>query len=145
MSCLTKVNQRHNSKCDADFKEELRSSLHLKSSWRKDHCVFPYQHGPQLALCTLLAYPRELGDSSRSDLAMQIRKALQPIPLHPADPDWSSVGKGVQLPMVGCGIILPPSVLPSTSSSSSGLCMQTSWAGGDPPASSLTSQIGGLI
>lgn len=101
MSCLTKVNQRHNSKCNAVFKEELRSSLDPKNSWGKDHSVFLYQHGPQPALCTLLAYPRECRDSSRSDFAMQIRKALQPIPLHPAAPDWASVGKGVQLPMGG--------------------------------------------
>lgn len=75
---------------------------------------------------------------------MQIRKALQPIPLCPAAPDWASVGQGVQLPMAGLWSFLPLSVLPSTSSFS-GLCIQTSWGGGDSPASSLTSQFGEII
>lgn len=101
MSCLIKVKQRHNSKCNADFNKKFRSSLDLKSSWGEDHCFFPYQHGPQLALCTLLAHPGELRDSSRSDFAMQIRKALQPIPLGPAAPDWASLGKGMQLSLGG--------------------------------------------
>lgn len=62
---------------------------------------FPTSMGHSWLYCIFLAYPRELRDSSRSDFAMQIRKALQPIPLHPAAPDWASVGQGVQLPVAG--------------------------------------------
>lgn len=53
-------------------------------------------------LCALSEpHSGELRDSARADFAMQIRKPLQPIPLHPAAPGQVSTGRGVQLPTGG--------------------------------------------